>query len=71
MTAANYNNNSAPLTDEHCECLNQVLASISQTRELVQRCKNCGLDVSRAEEEINSQEDLAKKLKAEFFPNRP
>ncbi len=59
-----------PLTDEHCACLDRVMDNIVQTRDLLRKCKNCGLDVSRAEEEVNAQEQLARKLKAEFFPDR-
>lgn len=61
---------SEPLTDDHCACLDQVLESVVKTRDLIRKCKNCGLDVSKAEEEINAQEQLARKLKSEFFPDR-
>ncbi len=59
-----------PLTAEHCDCLDRVLDSIKTTRELIGKCKNCGLDVTRAEEELNAQEQLASRLKQTFFPNR-
>lgn len=59
-----------PLTDEHCRCLDQVLDSIRSTRDLVSKCKNCGMDVSRAEDELNAQEQLATRLKQQFFPNK-
>lgn len=63
-------NANSPLTDEHCACLDSVLDSIIKTRDLLRKCKDCGLDVSKAEEETNEQERLARKLKANFFPDR-
>lgn len=59
-----------PLTDEHCACLDNVLDSITRTRDLIRKCKNCGLDVSKAEEELNEQERLARSIKSQFFPDR-
>jgi hypothetical protein len=61
----------SPLNPEHCDCLDKVLQSIARTRELIHQCKDCGLDMSRAEEENIAQEALATRLKAKFFPNRP
>jgi hypothetical protein len=59
-----------PLSDPHCDCLNEVLASAMKTKQLAEACKACGLDVAGAESQNNAQIDLATKLKQVFFPNR-
>lgn len=58
------------LNDEQCNCLDQVLQSIAYTRDLLRKCKDCGLDTSKAEEELNMQEQLAQGLKRNFAPMR-
>lgn len=58
------------LNDEQCQCLDHVLQSIAYTRDLLRKCKDCGLDTSKAEEELNAQEQLAQGLKRNFAPHR-
>ena len=60
-----------PLNEQQCQCIDNVLQSIAYTRELLRKCKDCGLDMSRAEDELNAQEELAKGLKRNFSPMRP
>lgn len=65
--AENYN----PLTDKDCDCLNRVLQSCPQTGSVIEKCIRCGIDMSGAKEENDRQAELARLLKAEFFPGRP
>lgn len=60
-----------PLTDDDCQCLDGILQSIAKTRELIAKCKDCDLNMDKAEVEIEAQERLARGLKRNFFPNRP
>ena len=60
-----------PLNHTHCDCLNKVLESIPQALQLVQACKDCGLDVSEFEQQFQQQLEMAQKLKAKFFPGNP
>lgn len=60
-----------PLTPNDCDCLDKALASIAITKELLSRCESCGLDVKPLEAILVDHETKARKLKAEFFPNRP
>lgn len=59
-----------PLKPEHCDDLDCILKSCAQTRELLSRCQQCGIDVSKANDENEGQYDLAARLKAAFFPER-
>lgn len=59
---------SYPLTAEHLAKLDQVLSSCAQTQAMIDKCKAAGLDVSQAETENQSQQQLATALKASFFP---
>lgn len=58
------------LTDDQCQCINEVLASIAQTRELVLKCKDCGLDMDRHINELDAQQKFAEGIKRNFFPDR-
>jgi len=61
----------SPLKQEHCDALDCVLKSVQPTRELLQACEDCGLDVSEQKRILEGQEQLAAKLKAKFFPYKP
>lgn len=62
---------SHPLTPAHCDTIDCALKQIQHTQELIDKCTNCGLDTSAAQEELNRQRKLAESLKQQFFPNRP
>ena len=62
---------SHPLTADHLAVLNGVLSAIPTTRELIAKCKLCGLDVDQAEQMTEQQHQLATKLKQAFFPHEP
>lgn len=59
-----------PLTDEHCQCLDQVLDSIAVTQQLLEKCRSCGVDVSAFESRNAEQRKMAESLKRTFFPDR-
>lgn len=59
------------LNDEQCQCIDHVLQSIAHTRELLRKCKDCGLDTEKAMEDLAIQENLAQGLKRNFAPMRP
>jgi hypothetical protein len=44
------------------------LSQIPQTKDLIAKCKLCGLDVAQAEAMTQAHEELATKLKQTFFP---
>lgn len=60
-----------PLGDEHCALLSQVCASCVGTGEVLDKLDKAGLDVSDRQSRNDGQYDLASKLKAAFFPDRP
>lgn len=60
-----------PLSDEHCQCLDKVLASVGPALELAKACKDCGLNVDEYEQQLQTQQQIATNLKAKFFPHRP
>ena len=59
------------LNANQCDCLDKVLQSIAYTRELINKCKDCGLDMDRMDAELEMQKKLAEGLKRNFAPNRP
>lgn len=58
------------LSDQQCQCLDQVLQSIAHTRELASKCKDCGLDMTQIESELDMQQKLAEGIKRNFAPGR-
>jgi hypothetical protein len=59
----------SPLTNDHLERLNRVLKSCAEIREVISRCKDCGLTVDREEKLNDEQEKVASKIKENFFPD--
>lgn len=64
------NQQTSPLGDEECKCLDRVLERTPNLIKLAQDCENCGWDVSAAKETLQEQQDMARKAKATFFPNK-
>mgnify|MGYP003336103182 CR=1 FL=1 len=58
-----------PLQQEHCDALNNVLASIGPALELAQACKDCGWNVDDYIQQLKDQQVMAIKTKAKFFPH--
>lgn len=48
--------------------LNKVLESCGETRQYLADCKDCGLDVDREIRVNDEQADVAKRIKAKFYP---
>lgn len=60
-----------PLGDEHCQLLDMALQSCSDVSCLLDKYEALGLDVSGWRAQVQSNDALAKGLKAIHFPNRP
>lgn len=58
-----------PLTEEHLAILNKIIASCSRTREYLQRCERCNIDVTREMADNIEQLSVCEAIKREFFPN--
>ena len=58
-----------PLDETDCACLDKVLEACPVTREMLLKCKRAGMNVDEAIARNDAQEELAKALKTEFFPN--
>lgn len=59
-----------PLNDEDCKNLDKVIESGEGTGKLLLACRECGLPVDDAMARNAEQVDVARRLKAKFFPNR-
>ena len=57
-----------PLTDAHLETINKLLRACAETEEYCKKCEACGLDVDPERTKNAEQMDIAKRLKAMFFP---
>lgn len=57
-----------PLDESHLAILNRLLESIPKTREFLEACHDCQLDVALEMKENADQEKIASKIKAKFFP---
>lgn len=58
-----------PLTNEHLARLNHLIQACTETREYLNKCEKCGLNVEPEQHKNNQQLDVAAKLKQTFFPN--
>ena len=58
----------SPLKPEQCDVLTAILQYIRDTGELIQKCKDCGLDVDQHEQRNKEQEALASSIKRVFYP---
>lgn len=57
------------LSPDHLRQLNQVIEECTRTQDMCARCIDAGVDVS-PEASINAEQlDMARKLKAYFFPH--
>ena len=59
------------LNEQHCQQLNEVLATVEQARAYCAKCKAAGMDMSVREKVLTEQHKLATGIKREFFPNMP
>jgi hypothetical protein len=61
-----YANN--PLTPEHDQHLANVISSANGTNQILQDCADCGLPLDELQAQNNSDLNIAKALRAKFFP---
>lgn len=62
------NNLQQPLNPQHCTTLDCVLKRAAELQQLIDKCTDCGLDTSAAQEEVNRQVQTATAIKRNFFP---
>lgn len=61
-----------PLTNEHCDLLNNVLQGCALQADLLARCQQAGLTgIDGFVKDNNRRAQLAQGLKQAFFPDRP
>lgn len=58
-----------PLSAKHLEAINALLESCPRTRDFLQQCADCHLDVKVEQRQNDEQETIIRKIKAKFFPN--
>jgi len=61
----------SPLTLEHLEILDQILASTAETAEYCDQCCQCNINVDREKRANEEQAKIAAQIKAKFFPESP
>lgn len=64
-------NPSHPLKPEHGDMITRVLEGTAANRELIRKCKECGLDFDAAHDQNEQHHQMARKLKETFFPHLP
>lgn len=57
-----------PLGPEHLEALNRLLDACGETAKMCGACEECHLDVTPEREKNAEQMEIARRLKAKFFP---
>lgn len=58
------------LTDDDCACLDRALEHTAAARDILDKCRKCGLPVDEVAAENARIEAMASGLKREFFPGR-
>lgn len=59
-----------PLANDHYEKLCKLGDACVQTREYLQKCKRCNIDVEREIRDNDEQLAVVEAIKKEFFPHR-
>lgn len=60
-----------PLTEDDCKTCNLILDNVGPALEMAAKCKDCGFPVDEFIDQLTQQRNMAQKIKANFFPNRP
>lgn len=60
-----------PFSQKDLAAINAGLDSLAQTRAILEKCQNCGIDVGGYADDCNHCEETLKKIKAEFFTIKP
>lgn len=59
-----------PLTDEDYARLCEAEKMCTETADYLKRCEECGINVDPETRKNNEQLELARKMRAKFFPDR-
>lgn len=59
---------SGPLDESHLKALDGLIKACVETDAYCQMCEDCNLDVQPEREKNRSQLDVARRIKARFFP---
>lgn len=57
-----------PLGPEHLKVLDKVLQACAETEQYCRACEECNLDVTPELKKNAEQMEIAKRIKAKFFP---
>lgn len=57
-----------PLTGEHLKVLDKLLLACAETEQYCQACEECNLDVTPERQKNKEQAEIARRIKAKFFP---
>lgn len=57
-----------PLGPEHLKILDKVLQACAETHEYCKQCEACNLDVTPELKKNDEQMEIARRIKAKFFP---
>ena len=57
-----------PFTSDHCDCFSRVVANAANIDELLTALQECGIDVAPLIAQNRETGEIARKLKAKFFP---
>ena len=58
-----------PLTEQHLKVLDKVIALCDETLEYCKKCDACNLDVDAERKKTEEQREMARLMKATFFPH--
>lgn len=59
-----------PLTEKHLEILRELDASCCQTREYLDKCTSCQLNVDKEIQDNEEQARIARSIREQFFPDK-
>lgn len=58
------------LTEDHRNLLTRLLKECAATNEILQKCRDCHLDVDKELQQNREQQAIATELLKKFFPER-
>lgn len=59
---------SGPLNEKHLQLLNHIIKSCAETEAFCQSCSDCHIDVTPEQAKNREQAEIARRIKARFFP---
>lgn len=54
--------------DQRLDALNKVLQAVAETRDYLLKCADCHINVDREMRQNAEQEEIARRIKATFYP---